>query len=252
MSKTDKTTPFRVRDAQGVVEHNHSTGQCIIAPVGYQHRWDHARKCKHRVETVTYCTKQEPHRTEWGTQTCWHTKQNFITVTILGIEVQMVDPENPRTRIQCDGHTNVTWDHSLPCVCDTWPEKPTCFTREPYRLHKRRYREHGTGDLIDWATPKARRLATPKAERAAIAEGLADWYADREEERADYVTFEFDELAEWERELLREPYGVRLVPWDEQFTNDFKRDLEHALVTNWTRARIARNANQRRRIVRGY
>lgn len=36
----------------------------------------------------------------------------------------------------------------------------------------RAWREYGKGDYIDWGTPRQRRLATPEAERVAIAEGL--------------------------------------------------------------------------------
>jgi len=37
------------------------------------------------------------------------------------------------------------------------------------------WRDMGEGDRIEWSTPRTRVLATRRAERAAIAEGFADY-----------------------------------------------------------------------------
>ena len=41
----------------------------------------------------------------------------------------------------------------------------------------RSYREHGKGDFVQYGTPRQRLMVLPKAERDAIAEGLADYEA---------------------------------------------------------------------------
>ena len=40
--------------------------------------------------------------------------------------------------------------------------------------------EMGVGDYVDWGTPRSRRLALPAVTRREIADGLAEFFADRE------------------------------------------------------------------------
>lgn len=49
------------------------------------------------------------------------------------------------------------------------------LTHNPYLA--RCWREMGEGDRIEWGTPRSRVMATKRAERVAIAEGLAEYLA---------------------------------------------------------------------------
>lgn len=132
MSRTDKDRPWWVMTLQddNYISHDHRFGKCIEETPEYAvavngRHWyapHHWRRCKKRIEVTEYCTKKEPHRDWYGRPTCWthrcacgarpaHNLGFFCDVWV---------------RVQCNGHTIRTTDDSIPCVCDEWPDPPTC------------------------------------------------------------------------------------------------------------------------------
>jgi len=124
--------------------------------------------------------------------------------------------------------------------------------------HKyRSWRELGKGDLIDYGTPRARRLATPEAKRAAIAEGLDEvvvaqyTYEAAVREACDdlrwvedeaTIGFEPERMDDWEVTLLstmgEPPEGVvwmssRDAHWSEPDPLDDDEDLDGTDWTTW-------------------
>lgn len=156
MSRTDKDRPWWVKTWQDdrYIEHDHRFGECIEETLDYVKwngggRWSHARghyrKCNKRVERHFYCTKKDPYTysSYWyftfaGTryriaQECW-TERCRCDVPRGRRHSKWVDNRDCPTwgRVQCEGHTEVYRDDSIPCICDDWPERPTCnvWTRD--------------------------------------------------------------------------------------------------------------------------
>jgi len=108
----------------------------------------------------------------------------------------------------------------------------------------RSWREMGEGDRIEWGTPRARILATPRMGRLTITEGLAE--------------FEFSLLAEWEQVLLDSgatPMGLgRLARRDFEReygvaygrSHDHLEDARPSYTTSTRRASDTRTRNNRR------
>ena len=63
----------------------------------------------------------------------------------------------PWGRVQCDGHTEVTTDTSIPCTCDNYPEAPTCTPEYPYDYGYLRGGAPSWYNNQNWTRPERRR-----------------------------------------------------------------------------------------------
>jgi hypothetical protein len=141
MSKTDKTRPLWVQNAEhGHIDHDHADGVCVVSH-DQRDRWphnrrNHYRRCAKRVEVEYYCTKDEPYRGRgghywrrgWDLQTCWTLVRNCECPIPEDWKREDHGCTSRWIRVKCTGpHTRIETDNSIPCVCDDWDEIPTCF-----------------------------------------------------------------------------------------------------------------------------
>lgn len=134
MSRTDKDRPWRVQQFDpslgSYIEHDHRFGECRVETPDnlYRSSWrfgrHHYRNCSKILRGVSYCTKKNPHTRDDIFNWCYNTLTGRACWTYL------YDP-NTREYIktQCQGRKEYGRDESIPCVCDDFPEYPTCDVR---------------------------------------------------------------------------------------------------------------------------
>jgi hypothetical protein len=126
------------------IDHDHRYGECIEETPDDRRamngRWtystQHYRHCKKRVEVTFFCTKRDPYVSRysyrWGrmgrtAQECWTHRCRCALPRWKRHVVWFGDNACPTWgRVQCEGHTETHRDDSIPCVCDNFPERPTC------------------------------------------------------------------------------------------------------------------------------
>lgn len=179
MSRTDKDRPGWVKTWQDghYIDHDHRFGECVEETfeydravsgrgwVSHKHHW---RGCKKRVERVFYCTKREPYtyvNSSWGygeltgrtryraDQECWIERCRCDVPRGRRHSSRWVASSWDRIacptwgRVQCEGHTEVKRDASIPCTCDDWPERPTC---DAYPAGDQDYFRYFSGGVPSW------------------------------------------------------------------------------------------------------
>lgn len=170
MARTDAHSPAWVEDFHATtVDHDHREGRCQMADPGTRWWRRAGHVCPRQTEVSYTCTKAEPvfeYRRD-GKQ-CWRRRP------VYGEGLWVVTWEVT----QCLGHTKRVYDKTIACeACDT--PMPTCEVEVPWQELRKHYRrsagEKGWGDQIEYCTPKSRRMATKRAERQAIREGLREY-----------------------------------------------------------------------------
>lgn len=153
MSRTDKDRPFWVRSYQdgGQIEHDHRSGVCIEEDLeyaqwsngnwrGYNHKY---AKCNKHFKVETLChpqivngkrvIKYDDDRFNDGRRLyvrnnskrgCWHWICDNHTHDERDYMERLYCTD--KVYVKCDGHWAWFYDKTHPCVCDTWPERPTC------------------------------------------------------------------------------------------------------------------------------